>query len=317
MIKVLITGASGFAGSHLVEHLMNRGGYEVYGTVFGPVMPFLSAILPEDHQLALNLLHREEVLTKIRSLQPEWIFHLAALSSPTQSFTNPNSTYTNNIEGQLNLLDAARSLSPLPKVMVVGTAEEYGKVGEAIFPLNEETPLNPVSPYAVSKVATDFMGLMYHHAYSLPVIRVRPFNHIGERQTDLFVCPAFAKQIALIEAGKQAPVIEVGNLSTIRDFTDVKDMVQAYELALIKGVPGEVYNLGSGIGITIETLLNELLALATKRIEIKVDPNRYVPADVPKLISDSQKFMNLSGWQPQINLSVTLKRVLDYWRGNI
>jgi len=198
--------------------------------------------------------------------------------------------------------------------LVVGSAEEYGKVIATDLPISESCPLRPMSPYAVSKVAQDFMGLQHFLSYGLPVIRVRPFNHVGEWQTEQFVLPAFARQIALIEAGKQEPVIHVGNLTATRDFTDVKDMVRAYELALLHGIPGEVYNLGSGVETPIQTLLDVLLNMSHVPITVVQDPERMQGSDVPQLRADSTKFMQLTGWKPEIPLEATISRVLDYWR---
>jgi GDP-4-dehydro-6-deoxy-D-mannose reductase len=227
MKKVLITGASGFVGSHLAEYLETLHEYEVFGTVFGDSSEAVPGLL-SDHMVRLNLLDRDKTIEAVNTVQPDMIFHLAALSSPSASFKDPRGTLTNNIEGQINVLDGARALPQKPRVLIIGTAEEYGKVSAADIPITEEAPLNPVSPYAVSKIAQDYLGVMYEHAYGLPIVRVRPFNHIGERQTDQFVVPAFAKQIALIESQQQDNVLQVGELTAVRDFTDVKDMVRAY-----------------------------------------------------------------------------------------
>jgi len=315
MRRVLITGLTGFAGSHLAELLVNLGGYAVFGTIFGETKVVTG--LPKEQAIKLDLRDKEATLRVVKEVDPEWIFHLAALTSPAQSFADPTGVITNNIEAQINLLEAARKLTGIKKILVVGSAEEYGKVSLSGLPINENVPLKPLNPYAVSKISQDFLGLQYYLSYKLPVVRVRPFNHTGERQPPLFVVPAFAKQIAEIEAGLLEPVVKVGNLEAIRDFTDVKDMVRAYVLAVEKGEEGEVYNLGSGRGVKIRQVLGELLALAKKPIRVEQDPARLMPVDVPQLVGDSRKFYNLTGWQPQIAFRETLARVLDYWRSKI
>jgi GDP-4-dehydro-6-deoxy-D-mannose reductase len=307
-----ITGLSGFAGSHLAEYLQKTGEYEIFGTVFGD--GYRAGGIPDDHFIPLNLMDREKTIKTVQDVQPQWVFHLAALSSPAKSFADPRATMTNNIEAEINILDATRQVKAIEKILIVGSAEEYGKVLESDLPIDEDTPLNPLSPYAVSKIAQDFLGLQYFLSYNLPVVRVRPFNHTGERQSEMFVVPAFAKQVAEIEAQKQPPVLKVGNLEAFRDFTDVLDMVRAYVLAMEKGLPGEVYNLGSGREIQIKQVLDELLKLAAITIMVEPDPNRMLPSDVPKLKCDAAKFKTLTGWQAERPFIQTLDRVLNYWR---
>lgn len=316
-MKIVITGASGFVGSHLVEHLSQNANYQLTGTVFGDPPHFLTKFLSQENIISLNLLERENVFSVIQHVKPDWVFHLAALTSPEKSHHAAKQTYTNNIEAQLNLLDALLELESLPRTLIVGSAEEYGLVAPDDNPINESTPLRPTSPYAVSKIAQDFMGMQYYLTHKLPVIRVRPFNHTGERRPPTFVLPAFAKQVAEIEAGQKEPVIKVGNLEPVRDFTDVKDMVKAYELALLKGESGEVYNLGSGRPIQIKQLLDDLLELSHHDITVKTDPAKLRPVDIPKLVANSSKFTNQTGWQPETPLQVTIQRVLNYWRDEI
>ena len=315
MKKVFITGISGFAGSHLAEYLATQETYDVYGTVFGD--GYRVPLIPRDHFISLDLTDREQTIAVVKKIQPEWIFHLAALSSPALSFQDPVKTMTNNIEAELNLFLAALEVAGLERILVVGSAEEYGKVAKNDLPINETVALNPLSPYAVSKIAQDFLGLQYFLSRRLPVIRVRPFNHTGERQTPVFVVPAFAKQIAEIEAQKIEPVMRVGNLTASRDFTDVKDMVRAYVEAMEQGELGDVYNLGSGRGVAIQEVLNSLLVMSSISIEIKQDPQRLVPADVPELVCDATKFIRLTGWKTEIPFQDTLKRVLNYWRQQV
>ncbi|OGV96079.1 hypothetical protein A2W24_00890 [Microgenomates group bacterium RBG_16_45_19] len=315
MKRVLITGISGFAGSHLAESLVRKKKYEIYGTVFGD--GYQPVGVPKHQLVKLNLIDREATLTLIKKIQPEWIFHLAALSSPAKSFFDPRETLTNNIEAQVNILDGALGDKKIERLLVIGSAEEYGQVTENDLPIDEKVNLNPVSPYAVSKIAQDFLGRQYFLSHQLPVIRVRPFNHTGERQAPLFVVPAFAKQIAEIEKSKTEATMKVGNLKSYRDFSDVKDMVEAYRLAMEQGKLGEVYNLGSGQAYQIERVLTELLLMSRVKIKVVTDPKRWQPSDVPKLVADSGKFKRLTGWQTTIPFSETLTRVLDYWRKQI
>ncbi len=311
--KVLITGASGFVGHHLIEQLLLED-YEIVAAVYGGEIDDRNGRVTS---IALNLTEKESINQVVETTKPDWIFHLAALSSPAASFSDDNKTVVNNIVAQANLLSAAVTYTPTARVLVVGSAEEYGKVSVENLPISESCPLRPMSPYAVSKVAQDFMGLQYFLSYGLPVIRVRPFNHVGEYQTDQFVLPRFAKQLALIEASKQDPILTVGNLEATRDFSDVKDMVRAYELAMIHGEPGEVYNLGSGNEVPVSRLLDILLSLSTADIKVKQDPARMQGSDVPRLCCDASRFTQLTGWKPEIPLESTVARVLDYWRAHV
>jgi GDP-4-dehydro-6-deoxy-D-mannose reductase len=313
MKQVLITGASGFAGRHLISQLKPTL-YNIVGTVFGDSG---SSLGEHAEAVKLDLSDFEATSALIERVRPDWVFHLAALSSPAASVHDHNKTLINNITAQANLLDALVLHAPDARVLVVGSAEEYGKVDETCLPIDESCPLNPLTPYAVSKIAQDFMGRQYFLSKKLPVVRVRPFNHVGEGQPPLFVLPAFAKQVALIEAGKQEPIMTVGNLDSTRDFTDVRDMVSAYELALIKGEAGDVYNLGSGIETKIADLLTMLLDQATVSIEVKQDPAKMMKADVPRMAANFDKFKALTKWEPTIPLLSTVTRVLDYWRKQV
>ncbi len=310
--KVFITGISGFVGSHLAKWFKDKPDYEVFGTVFGDTR--IIEGVNEDHLFKVNLMDRDLVATILDSVQPEWVFHLAALSSPAMSFKDPRGTLTNNIEAQINLMDACLKVKGLEKCLIIGSAEEYGRVTPTDIPIDENTPLRPTSPYAVSKVAQDYLGLQYFYSYRLPVIRVRPFNHTGPGQAPMFVVPAFAQQIAMAEAGLTEPVVRVGNLDSYRDFTDVKDMVEAYVLAMEKATLGEVYNLGSGRAIQINEVLNKLLEFSSAKIEVRRDPARMMPSDVPLLKCDPKKFQAITGWEAKIPFETTLVEVLDYFR---
>lgn len=314
MKRILITGASGFAGSHLIENLFKDKNYQLYGTVFGQDND-LSKFLPDAQILPVDLTDAASTNKAVELSNPDWVIHLAGFTAPSVSFEKKQQALTLNINIQLNLLESLRLLKEIPeKILIIGSAEAYGLVKSGESPVNENQPLRPMSPYGVSKVSQEFLGLEYFYAYQLPVVVLRPFNHIGERQTPDFVLPNFAKQIAQIEAGQLEPVLRVGNLDPIRDFTDVKDMVKAYHLAWQQAKPGQVYNLGSGVGVTIQSLLDLLLKQAKVKIQVETDPNRYREAEVPELIADASKFKKLTGWQPQIPLADTVSRVLNYWR---
>jgi GDP-4-dehydro-6-deoxy-D-mannose reductase len=230
------------------------------------------------------------------------------------SWSAPTETLTTNITGQTHLFEAIRALQLDPVVQIACSSEEYGLVKPEETPIRETNPLRPLSPYAVSKVGQDLLAYQYFQSYGLRVIRTRGFNHTGPRRGEVFVTSNFAKQIASIEAGLRDPVIRVGNLDAVRDFTDVRDMVRAYWLAVTRGKPGEVYNIATGSGITIQELLDRLLALSTAEVEVEVDPERLRPSDVEILIGDSSKFRADTGWEPEIPLDQTLQDILNYWR---
>jgi GDP-4-dehydro-6-deoxy-D-mannose reductase len=219
-----------------------------------------------------------------------------------------------NVTGQTNLFEAIRALKLDPVVQIACSSEEYGLVLPHETPIKEENPLRPLSPYAVSKVAQDYLGYQYFQSYGIKAIRTRGFNHTGPRRGQVFVTSNFCSQVASIELGIQKPVIRVGNIDAIRDFTDVRDMVRAYWLAVTKATPGEVYNIASGRGITIRDMLSLVLSHSKVEVKIEVDPERLRPSDVEILIGDSSKFRADTGWEPQIPFEQTVSDLLDYWR---
>ncbi len=313
-LPILITGGTGFAGGHLIAELLTQGYTDIHATHFGsqPIPQFSQPVT--FHQLNLT----DETATNLlfEKLQPASIYHLASFAAVGKSFERASSLLNNNITLQLNVLNAAVKFTPHARILIIGSAEEYGRTnlqtGESI---DESYPLNPSEPYGVSKVAQDLLAQTFFYAFNLPVIRVRPFNHIGEGQTADFVVASFASQIAAIEQGQQT-TLKVGNLSAVRDFTDVKDMVKAYILLMEKGVPGQVYNVGSGHGLTIQDVLNKLIQLAGDKIEIETDPSRMRPSDIPYFTANNQKISKL-GWSPTIPIETTLQRILADWRKRI
>ena len=319
MQRVLITGITGFAGSHLAEHfLADRPGVEVFGTYrWRSRRENIEAIEGKVRLLECDLSDMTAVRNALETSRPDAIYHLAAQSFVPSSWVAPLQTLTDNITGQTNIFEAVRSLGLDPAIQIACSSEEYGLVLPNEVPIKETNPLRPLSPYAVSKVTQDFLAYQYFMSYGIRAIRTRGFNHTGPRRGEVFVTSNFAKQVATIEAGKAAPVIKVGNLDAVRDFTDVRDMVRGYVLATEKGKPGEVYNLASGVAITIRAMLDKLIALAKVEVKVETDPARLRPSDVEVLIGDYSKFHADTGWEPKIPFDQTLEDLLNYWRQRI
>ena len=312
-LKALITGISGFVGSHLTEYLLEATDWEVAGTVFGPYGNIAS--LCGQLELYPAELSRLDVMTFIlKQAQPDVIFHLAAQPLVSASRRDPWGTLETNVRMQLNVLEGVARVKPTCQVLVVGSSEEYGLVSSEDLPIDEETPLRPLSAYALSKVTQDLMGLQYALTHKLHIVRVRPFNHIGPRQRPGFVAPDLASQIAAAELGQQPPVLQVGNLEARRDFSDVRDVVRAYVMLLTHGEPGNVYNVGSGVSHSVQELLDGLLAMSRVSIEVVQDPQRMRPSDVPEVVCDASRIQKHTGWQPEISFEQSLQDILDYWR---
>lgn len=318
-MRVLITGISGFAGSFLADLLLaqkkTQPDLEVWGvSQSSETHPVVSAQLNlmrgdlTDPRFTANLLSK---------VSPDCIYHLAAQAFVPISWQDPWATLENNIRAQTNILHAAVQNRARARILIVASQEEYGRVTPADLPLNEDTPLRPDSPYGVSKIAQDYMGLQYFISNQLHTVRVRPFNHIGPRQNERFVAANFAKQVAEIEAGSREPKLCVGNLDAQRDFTDVRDMVRGYVLALERGVAGEVYNIGSGKPRAIKELVETYQQLARVPFEIEFDPQRMRPSDTPISYCDATKFKRATGWENEIPFEQTLADTLDYWREKV
>lgn len=315
-MRALITGISGFVGSHLAEYLLEHTDWQVAGTVYGRLDNI--AHLRDRLQLLPAELSRLEVVRFVlEETQPDYIFHLAAQPIPSLSHQDPWFTLENNIRAQVNVLEAVVQMRLRCRVLVVGSSEEYGAVQPHELPIAEDTPLRPLSPYAVSKIAQDYLGLQYWLSHRVETVRVRPFNHIGPRQRRGFVAPDFASQIAEIEAGLRPPQMRVGALHVARDFSDVRDIVRGYVLALTQGRPGEVYNLGSGQAHTVAELLDVLLAAAQVPVEVVQDAQRTRPVEVPVMAADCTRLYQETGWRTEIPFEQSVRDVLDYWREQV
>jgi GDP-4-dehydro-6-deoxy-D-mannose reductase len=314
-MKVLVTGITGFAGSHLVDYLLTLPDVEVMG-----ILRWRSRTENIEHFrdkvrfAECDLRDASSVRDVIDQLRPDRIFHLAAQSFVPTSWTAPTESLYTNIIGQLNLFEAVKKLHIMPRIQLACSSEQYGMVYENELPIRETNPQRPLSPYAVSKVGQDTLGYQYWMSFHIPIVRTRGFNHEGPRRGPVFVCSDFAKQIADIERGRKPPVIRVGNLEARRDFTDVRDVVRAYWLSLEKGEPGEVYNICSGRAWTIREMLDMLLGMTKVKVKIEQDPARMRPSDVPVLLGDASKFKKATGWEPTIPFDQTLRDLRDYWR---
>lgn len=310
-MKALIIGAAGFVGSYLIEHLSNTYDWEIHATKLE------SEILASNTSVVhnLDLMNASEINALLQKTKPNYIFHLAAQSSVALSWKNPSLTVDINIKGTLNLLDSIRSIENYePTVLLIGSGEEYGYILPDETPVHENVPVRPGNIYAATKACQNMLGSIYSRAYKMNLIMVRAFNHIGPNQAPLFVASDFCKQVAEIEKGLKEPVLHVGNLSALRDFTDVRDVVRAYGLLIQYGKSGETYNIGSGHAIPIQSLLDMILSLSTTKIKVELDSSRLRPSDIPVIEADIKKLQDTIQWKPEIELKQTLLETLNYWR---
>ncbi|MFC1727712.1 GDP-mannose 4,6-dehydratase [Patescibacteria group bacterium] len=317
MKKALITGVTGFAGSYLAELLLKKR-YKVFGLCrWRSRVENVEQIKNKIHLIEGDLLDPHSLQEVMMDVRPDIVFHLAAQSFVPASWTSPSVTLETNVTGSCNLFEAVRAAQIEPLIQIACSSEEYGLVKPNEVPMKETNPLRPLSPYGVSKVAMDYLGYQYFKSYGMKIVRTRGFNHTGPRRGDVFVCSTFTKQIAEIEKGKIEPVIKVGNLSAKRDFTDVRDMVNGYYLAALKGKPGEVYNICSGKAIEIQKVLDLVIGMSKVKVTVERDPARMRPSDVQVLLGDYSKFNRRTGWTPKISFEKTLKDLLNYWRKRV
>jgi len=326
-MRVLITGITGFAGSHLADYILkDHPEVEVFGLKHWRSR--LENVEHIEHSIKLieaDLKDESSVTRALKESKPDRIFHLAAHSYVPTSWRMPTEVIINNVGGQTTLFEAVRRTCPRARIQIACSSEEYGLVKPSEVPIKETNPLRPLSTYGVSKVAQDLLGYQYYKSYGMRIVRTRAFNHTGPRRGEVFVCSAFAKQVAEIEIGKfevfagnvNKPAIVVGNLEAVRDFTDVRDVVRGYWLALEKGKLGEVYNIGSGRYVTMQEVLDTLLKISGVQVGVAIDPDRLRPSDVPILVCDYSKFAKRTGWKPEIEFKQTLADLLDYWRARI
>ena len=312
-MKALITGGAGFAGSHLTENLLARG-YEV--TVLALAQEDTAHLVTLTHPVRIervDLREAAELKAILERLRPDQVYHLAALTSPTESLRDPTETYAVNFGGTLNLLQACRGLGDACRILVVSSSEVYGHGEGQALPLREDMPLRPANPYAGSKAAAEMLAYQFFRSYGLRVVRVRPFNHTGPRQSSTFVCSDFARQIAEISLGLRLPVMTVGNIAVKRDFSDVRDIVQGYNLLLDKGQAGEVYQLGSGCAVPVEQVLKILLRFCPRSVEVRPEPSRLRASEAAAIWGDTSKAERAVGWSRQYSLEATLRDLMDYW----
>lgn len=309
MKKGLVIGAAGFVGSYLINQMYSEG-MECHATK----LPHENFENPYAKVHDLNILDKDAISTLLFEVQPDYIFHLAAQSSVGLAWKNPALTVDVNIKGSINVMDAVRELLYKPRVLLIGSGEEYGHIRPGETPVGEENALRPGNIYAATKVCQNMIGNIYSRAYDMKLMMVRAFNHIGPGQAPMFVVSDFCKQAAEIEKGLREPVMMVGNLAAKRDFTDVRDVVRAYVKLAALGKAGETYNVGSGRAREIREILDMILSMSDRDIRVETDPDKIRPVDVPIIEADITKLNGLTGWRPEIPLEQTIRETLDYWR---
>ena len=309
MKKVLIIGINGFVGTHLSNELVNNG-YKCYGADIN--IPNLTNSNIE--LFKLDILDKYSIISVLKEIKPNYIINLAAISSVKVSWEIPQKTFEVNVNGTINVLESIRELNLETRVLLIGSSEQYGKI-DYTKPVTEKCELNALNPYGISKATQEKIAKMYVETYGMDVIMVRAFNHIGPGQGKGFVVPDFAAQIVAIEKGDLEPIIRVGNLSAERDFTDVRDVVRAYRFILEKGLNGEVYNIGSGRAISIQSILNKLIENCKAQVNIEIDKLKLRPVDTPKIECDNSKLKDETGWRLKYSIDESLRDIIEYWRG--
>ncbi len=312
MIRALVIGAAGFVGPYLLRELKKEG-MECFATKLPG-----ESIKEENVQVRdLDILHSDAVEGLLMEVRPDFIFHLAAQASVGLAWAKPELTIDINIKGSLHVMEAVRGLYFKPRILMIGSGEEYGHILPGETPISEDNLVRPGNIYAVTKACQNMTSAIYYKAYDIQTIMVRAFNHMGPGQTPAFVVSDFCKQAAEIEKGLREPVMRVGNLEAMRDFTDVRDVVRAYAALIKKGVPGETYNVGSGKAVSIRSILDMIISLSKAEISVETDPAKIRPVDIPIIEADTRKIREATGWQPEIPLEKTISDTLDYWREKI
>lgn len=324
MKKALITGFTGMVGSHLADYLLDNTDWDVFGLArWNDKMDNVEHLMPKINSNDRVFLEYGDIndlsslLHVFNKIKPDYVFHLAAQSYPKTSFESPLETLETNIIGTAKILDAIKVLDLRPVIHVCASSEVFGRVPKEFLPIHEDVGFHPASPYAISKVGTDLVGRFYAEAYGMTVMTTRMFTHTGPRRGDVFAESTFAKQIAMIEAGKQEPILKVGNLDSMRTWADVRDAVRAYHLLVTKNpIAGEYYNIGGSYSCTVRDMLDYLLSQSPMgaSIEVEMDPGRLRPIDADLQIPDTTKFKNHTGWEPQIGFEQTMNDLLNYWR---
>lgn len=315
-MKSLVTGAPGFAGSHLAE-LHIAEGFDVVGIALpGEDVSRLAAVKDKVDVRFADVSDAAAIAKAVSGEHFDCVFHLAALASVPATFADPLAAVRVNTLGTANLIEALRAVPP-GKLVCISSADVYGAVRPDETPLKESRTLAPGNPYAASKAAAEAIAWQYWRTFSMPVVVLRPFNHTGPRQGPGFAPSDFARAIARIEKGLDEPRLSVGNLESERDYSDVRDIVKAYLAAARKGEPGEIYNVSSGRAVRIREVLDILLSATKARIEVVQDPSKMRPSDTPIVVGDSSKFRRRTGWSNTIDLKTTLADLLEWWRGQV
>jgi len=326
MKTAVITGITGMVGSHLADYLLEKTDWQIYGLIrWNDKMDNIEHLMPlinkkeRIHLLNADINDLASLLNFFKESNPDYVFHLAAQSYPKTSFSSPLETFETNILGTAKVLEAIKVLGQNPIVHVCASSEVFGRVPKEFLPIHEDITFHPASPYAISKVGTDLIGRFYGEAYGMTVMTTRMFTHTGPRRGDVFAESTFAKQIAMIEQGLIPPVIKVGNLDSLRTWSDVRDAVRAYHLLVTKNpVAGEYYNIGGSYTCTVREMLEYLLSISkVKNIKVEIDPERLRPIDADLQVPDTSKFKNHTGWEPKIKFEKTMKDLLEYWRSQV
>lgn len=310
MKKVVMIGAAGFVGHYLIDHLYEQYGWSIVATKMKAERLEKEGIKVRD----LDILELDEIAELLKEEKPDYIFHLAAQSSVALSWKNPQLTVDINIKGTCNVLEAVRMLDYKPRLLLIGSSEEYGWILPEESPVTETTPVRPGNIYAATKACQNMLGTIYAKAYGMDVMMVRAFNHIGPNQLPVFVVADFCSQVAAIEKGQKEPVIRVGNLAAKRDFTDVRDVVRAYGMIMLRGRSGATYNVGRGSSIAINEILQKILAMSNIPITVEIDEQKFRPVDIPDIVADVSLLEKDTGWQAKIPIEQTLGETLEYWR---